>query len=318
MAEWCTIESDPAVFEEMTRSLGVEGVCVREIYTLEYDPLLYTALEPVYGFVFLFKWVALPHDEESVAIPDPQPFFATQVVQNACATQALLSVVLNLGGQVELGEKMRQFKEFCTELDPYSRGLAIGETEFIRDAHNSFSTRKFFEVEATRGESKDDAFHFIAFVPHQGIVCELDGLKKAPRGIKPASAGEHWVETTLTHISRRISAYGKGEIRFTLLALTQDPRVRLREERVRLQEKASCLSKGGDSETLAAIHQRLAEVDDELTCRNQEVKLQTEENARRKHNYLPLIFALLEKAATAGRLEGMLEEACLRVGNSSS
>ena len=39
-------------------------------------------------------------------------FFAAQTIQNACGTQALLSVLLNKADQVDLGSQLSDFKEF--------------------------------------------------------------------------------------------------------------------------------------------------------------------------------------------------------------
>lgn len=75
---------------------------------------------PVYGVIFLFKY---PTGEASQSIDTPQDgafdfdaaenlFFAAQTIQNACGTQALLSVLLNQETEVEIGPKLKEFKDF--------------------------------------------------------------------------------------------------------------------------------------------------------------------------------------------------------------
>ena len=68
--------------------------------------------------IFLFKY---PTSEEASDTPldgafdfeaAENLFFAAQTIQNACGTQALLSVLLNKDGHVEIGPQLKAFKEF--------------------------------------------------------------------------------------------------------------------------------------------------------------------------------------------------------------
>jgi ubiquitin carboxyl-terminal hydrolase L5 len=45
--------------------------------------------------------------------------FVKQVIENACATQAILSVLLNCHhGDIELGTNLNEFKSFVSNFDP--------------------------------------------------------------------------------------------------------------------------------------------------------------------------------------------------------
>ena len=82
-------------------------------------------------------------------------FFATQMVHNACATQVILSILLNTP-QVDVGEELTAFKAFTKEFPPELRGLAIGQSEIVRTAHNSFGRQEAFAVDEKRASEKDD------------------------------------------------------------------------------------------------------------------------------------------------------------------
>lgn len=56
----------------------------------------------------------------------PEMFYARQVINNACGTQALLSVLLNIKDDgVELGKTLQNFQEFAAALDAETRGRLI-------------------------------------------------------------------------------------------------------------------------------------------------------------------------------------------------
>jgi ubiquitin carboxyl-terminal hydrolase L5 len=39
MSDWCTIESDPGVFTELVRNIGVEDIQIEELMTTEPEEL---------------------------------------------------------------------------------------------------------------------------------------------------------------------------------------------------------------------------------------------------------------------------------------
>ena len=85
----------------------------------------------MYGVVFLFKYPTgekpsdTPKDGQFDYNAPENLFFAAQTIQNACGTQALLSVLLNNDDQVEIGPNLRGFKEFTRAFPSEVRSLWI-------------------------------------------------------------------------------------------------------------------------------------------------------------------------------------------------
>jgi ubiquitin carboxyl-terminal hydrolase L5 len=72
---------------------------------------------------------------------------------------------------IELGEDMANFKEFSMDLDPQSRGMAIGQSDLIRTQHNAFARPDNFVVQEKVAAKEGDAvFHFVSYVPFKNQV----------------------------------------------------------------------------------------------------------------------------------------------------
>jgi len=219
MGDWCLIESDPGVFTELVDKMGVKGLQFEEVFDMDSMP----ASNQVIGLIFLFKYEK--QEPREVNYSQQDLFFAKQVIQNACATQAILSVLLNSEQVTDLGPSLTDFKVFTKDFDPATRGLALSNQDTIKAVHNSFARVSSFDFVQDKDDDKEDAFHFVGYVPYKGKVWELDGLQEGPIEIKAPAAGasaEDWLATAKPEIKSRIEKYSAGEIRFNLLAITKD------------------------------------------------------------------------------------------------
>ena len=268
--EWCTIESDPGVFTELIQKFGVKGVQVEELWGL--DDASYKRLAPMYGLIFLFKWDQTLQTDISANVLDEVPegvFFAKQTIHNACATQAILSILLNCPKKLELGNTLSTFLEFTGSLDPESIGMALANQNEIRIAHNSFSRPEPIQIERAKDDEEGEAFHFISYVPVNGILYEIDGLQKGPRLIDGCD-DDTWFEKAKDCLQQRMASYQSKELRFTLLAICKDLKQKYEQEKDLLSKKKNNQSMDCDDAMTEYINNfptdqidaRLSELDD--------------------------------------------------------
>ncbi|XP_055625687.1 ubiquitin carboxyl-terminal hydrolase isozyme L5 [Toxorhynchites rutilus septentrionalis] len=310
--EWCLIESDPGVFTEMIREFGVEGVQVEELWSLDEEH--FKQLAPIHGLVFLFKWEKDDEPVGSVVQDDrlDKIFFAKQVITNACATQAILSILLNTTHpDIKLGTTLSDFKEFCQSFDAYNKGLALSNASQIRTVHNSFARQTLFELDNKQPKRDEDIFHFVAYVPIDGRLYELDGLKEGPIDVGVIGPNDDWLDIVRPIIKKRIYKYCEDEILFNLMAFVSDRQL------IYQRQIDQLLNAGVEDEMEANQSEvmRLQMLIDDEEAKRKRYKI---ENIRRKHNYLPLIVELLKILAQNGQLMPLYEKAKQRASERES
>lgn len=116
---------------------------------------------------------------------------------------------------------------------PENKGWAIGNTPELACAHNSHAMpqakrRQDKNTGVSTGRFTGEAFHFVSYVPINGRLFELDGLKPYPMDHGPWKEHEEWTEQFRRVITDRLGI-STGEqlqdIRFNLMAVVPDRRL---------------------------------------------------------------------------------------------
>ena len=232
---WLELESDPGLFTLLVHEYGTEGVQVDEVYDINKE-----IKGPVYGFIFLFKWIEerrarrKPGNENFVEDPEiiNSMFFAHQSIHNSCATHALLSILMNCKG-LNIGPTLKRIKIFTEGMDPESKGYVIGNLPKLAHIHNSYAKPERHKLPEKPSKSEAgitcksaiDTFHFVSYVPINGRLFELDGLKPFPIDHGPWQSNEKWTDHFRRIIAERLGmniGAPYQDIRFNLMAVVRD------------------------------------------------------------------------------------------------
>lgn len=188
-------------------------------------------VKPMYGVVFLFRYlkghtnnhnpVDGVYDED---YQDHDIFFANQTIQNACATQAVLNILMNKLDDNQLGEDLAHFRSFVKGFDGMMVGETISNSELIRKVHNSFSSPSFIiDEENPKQDSYNDndseVYHFIAYTRINGHIYEFDGLRQYPIMHEKCESDGDFYDKLPDVLSRRVAIFS-DELRFSLLGVT--------------------------------------------------------------------------------------------------
>lgn len=368
---WCLIESDPAVLTELIELFGCGDLMeVTELYSIEDDSMIQQSLRLIpdlhvddvtsfdenindllqiecYGLIFLFEYdsaIQRQHGEMMVTddavdmetIDDGSEasksiFFAHQITNNACATQAILSIIMNMipNGTVkptDLGSMLSDFYAFTQELPPYYKGMAITSSAQIRNAHNSFTNtndtflalNQFDQTKEIKG--KGEAFHFVAYVPVNGTVYELDGLQKKPIVVGNLDDNGNddnnttglikkyqWLSIARKAIQDRMVILGAdtGDVKFNLMAVTSNRGASLRQICEACQDNNLEVPATANTQIATLYFSAMTE----MQAQEQKRIQYKYENQRRRHNYYNLILNVFKELQRMNQLEKCIQSA---------
>ena len=373
--DWCTIESDPGVFTSLIESFGTKNVEFTELWSLDDDSLqrLTSPMEgvedaSVHGLIFLFKWqsssrgggggdetipttAATGTDDDGRSLPltgeeaPPGVFFARQTIHNACATQAILSVLFNApnsiiesseeegsggssggdatagggggttddknGRRLILGKTLSDFLSFTSTFPPDMRGEVIGSSEVIRSAHNSFGRdMSSFLDDPTKAKRSatddDDVFHFVAFVPH-----EVDGCVYELDGLQPGPIRVGSYINNNNDGNNNTMSWLRVARDAIQARLSAYPSTEIKFNLLAMvQDRRTYLCERLDNLVAIGMEESdpaMLHVRSELHAEEEKRDRWKEENERRRHNYLPFVIEYLRCLAGTGKFDQLIE-----------
>lgn len=134
---------------------------------------------------------------------------------------------------IHLGNTLTRLKLHTMGMNPENKGWAIGNTPELACAHNSHAMpqakrRQDKNTGVSTGRFTGEAFHFVSYVPINGRLFELDGLKPYPMDHGPWKENEEWIEKFRRVITDRLGMTNgepPQDIRFNLMAVVPDKRL---------------------------------------------------------------------------------------------
>ncbi|KAF7985472.1 hypothetical protein HWV62_5239 [Athelia sp. TMB] len=237
-------KSDPGVFTTLARRMGMKNLEVVEVYDIESWAIDH--LQPR-GLFFCFLWRKDYHKAKDFKDRTAgRVWFANQVIDDACASQAIINVALNCTG-VDIGDSLREFKADTLVMSPVMKGLSISNFPLVREAHNSLARPADLrgsknhvanvtmdEVDPKKKKRKqpqivektdEETYHFVGYVPAFGKVWELvcvvpaprfkmltaslqDGLKSGPLEVGELTHESQWMDVVRPVIKQKMRKYG--------------------------------------------------------------------------------------------------------------
>ncbi|CAK4621558.1 hypothetical protein LEN26_020097 [Aphanomyces euteiches] len=186
---WPPLESNPEVFTEYLRELGLPSEwLVGEVFGLDEDCLGFVS-RPVLAVIVTFEALNREAAAGTTTTPGVVDFYMNQspTLDYACGVIACIHSVLNNLEYIHLTPDsiLARYHQATKTSSPQDRATTLENMDDFQAVHNSYAAQGQSSVPT---EGDDVKHHFIAFVQNaQGQLIELDGLKQGPLIVNPAS-----------------------------------------------------------------------------------------------------------------------------------
>ncbi|CRK46693.1 hypothetical protein BN1723_007202 [Verticillium longisporum] len=282
---WCELESEPAFFNAILRDCGVKDVKIQELFSLDEDSLQLLP-QPVYGLIFLYQYFAQDCEVDDEQGQDHGIWFANQTTDNACATVAMMNIVMN--SDVELGPELQSFRDSTKDMCFALRGHALSQNAHIRTIHNSLTLVPLPRRGDGKGPLQDgnqlslrEQENVIDRIEKENFGLKLkihfleEALRKAGPGFSEAALKENTeLKVDKVTMQRDLQKYKKH------LTTAEKDLESYRQQMLQLQEKAK--KKYADEKQLAEIdrlQQSLEEKESDLEYLQRQVQQEKGDSA---------------------------------------
>lgn len=219
---WLPLESNPDVFNQLGRMLGLPPrVEFYEIFG--FDPeLLSLVPSPCHAALVCFPLTDeyVEGAKAATAVDANGVYFLRQTVPNACGTVALMHAHANLPAEARAGSEgwLVDFTTATAAKTPLQRAAALEEDEALAVKHNQMAEEGDTNVQSFDGSSAFNAvLHFVCYVCVGGTLYELDGLKQGPVAHGPCSPASLLQQSA--QLVQKMLSSNADEIRVNMLAL---------------------------------------------------------------------------------------------------
>eukprot|EP00592_Proboscia_alata_P003667 CAMPEP_0194378438 /NCGR_PEP_ID=MMETSP0174-20130528/35160_1 /TAXON_ID=216777 /ORGANISM="Proboscia alata, Strain PI-D3" /LENGTH=238 /DNA_ID=CAMNT_0039160413 /DNA_START=98 /DNA_END=814 /DNA_ORIENTATION=- len=185
--DWPPLESNPEVFTEYLRNIGLKpNFVISEVYGFDEEVLAFLA-QPTLGVIVAIERINRDLDVkkgEPVGDNKTVDFYMDQSgeLDNACGIIACLHAILNSSESMISPESILDgFQNETKTLSPSEICQALQKNQLFKTAHKTFSMKGQSTAVVNVNDQSKVQHHFVSFVVNkEGKLVELDGTKKGP------------------------------------------------------------------------------------------------------------------------------------------